>query len=124
MKYIVKNTKSLTGGLIWSFKKSPKVKILSHSLTDHSCKPRARVHSHHFTPQQQTQQWDVPFGIPMSEGPLHLIGSFYLPLGSSSSCSKTIPMFQLTLSLSSVSECTTSILKCFHYYRGIGQVQI
>jgi len=33
-------------------------------------------------------------------------------------------IFQLTLSLSNVSNCTTSILKCLCYSRGIGQVQI
>jgi len=38
------------------------------------------VHSHHFTPQQQTHQWDVPFEVPPSEGPLRLFGSFNLAL--------------------------------------------
>jgi len=32
------------------------------------------VHSHHFTPQQETHQWDVLFGVPTSEGPLRLVG--------------------------------------------------
>jgi len=29
-------------------------------------------------PQQQTHLWDVPFGVLRSEGPLRLVGSFYL----------------------------------------------
>jgi len=28
-------------------------------------------------PQHQTHQWDVPFGVLMSEGPLRLVGCFY-----------------------------------------------
>ena len=28
--------------------------------------------------QQQTDQWDVPFGVPMSMGPLRIIVSFML----------------------------------------------
>jgi len=31
----------------------------------------------HFTPQKQTHQWDVPFGVPpTSEGPLHFVVPF------------------------------------------------
>ena len=44
---------------------------LIHSLPDHSCK--AAVNGDHFTPQQQTYLWDVPFKVPTSVGPLDAI---------------------------------------------------
>ena len=34
------------------------------------------MHGHHFTPQQQTHRWDVPFGVPMSARPVHLVFLF------------------------------------------------
>jgi len=47
---------------------------LTASLTDHSRKPRAQtkyvVHSHHFTLQQKTHRWDVPFGVLTSVHPV------------------------------------------------------
>ena len=52
---------------------------LPHSLTDHSCKPRAQnevAHSHHFIPQQQIHQWDVPFWVPTSVRPVCLVFPF------------------------------------------------
>jgi len=52
--------------------------------------------------------------------------SFYLPLGSSSSCSKskTISMCYQHFPWTVYLDATTSILKHLHYSRGIGQVQI
>ena len=50
---------------------------LTHSLTTFaSLEPKRSSDSHHFMPQQQAHQWDVPFGVPTSVCPVHLLFSF------------------------------------------------
>ena len=71
MKYSIKNKKPVTGYRIFL-----KSQISSHSLTDHSCKPKSpneTANSYHFMPLQQTHQWDVPFGVPTSVCPVSLL---------------------------------------------------
>ena len=48
---------------------------LSHSLSDHSRKPRAQTKQRTVT-KQQTHQWDAPFGVPTSVCPVHLVFPF------------------------------------------------
>ena len=81
MKYSIKTRKCLlvTGYRI--FFKSPKLEILSHLLphsltTVASLEPKRVVNGHHFTPQQQTHWWDVPFGVLMGVRPVHLVFPF------------------------------------------------
>jgi len=79
MKYIFKNMKSLTGGIL---KKLPKVKISSHCLTASlttvaSLEPKRKVAQPPF--YATTTNSDMPFGVLTSEGLLRLVGSFYLP---------------------------------------------
>jgi len=81
MKYSIKNMKTLTGGQILNFLKITKtwnfVSLNStplHSLTTVTSLEAAN--GHHFTSQQQTHQWDVPFRVPTIVGPLHLVVPF------------------------------------------------
>jgi len=50
--------------------------------------------------------------------------SFYLPLGSSFSCSETIFMYYQRFPWAVYLNAITSILKHLHYFRDVGQVQI
>jgi len=70
MKYNIKDKKTLSGGWIYNFYKSPKIKTWSASkeLQFYAAKV----------------MWDV-LEVPTSVFPLHLVISFNLPLGSSSS---------------------------------------
>ena len=60
------------------FFKLSKLEISSHSLltTVASLDPNEAAHGHHFTPQQQTHQWVVSFGVPTSVRPVCLVFSF------------------------------------------------
>ena len=94
MKYSNKNMKMLTGGGILKFQKNcHNLKFhLTHSLPDHSRRPRAQMKQRMATILHHNNKLT-------SEIEMCLLGfrkvwglctSFYLPLGSSSSCSKTI----------------------------------
>ena len=80
------------------------------------------MNSHHFTPQHQTHQRDVPFGVPTSVGRTSLPHySFYLPLFLHTTKPYQCVNFSNHYFIVGT---TTSILKCLCYFRGIGQVQI
>ena len=89
--------------------------------------PNETSYSHNFMAQQQTHQWDVPFGIPKSVGSLHLVFPFifhYVFLIHAAKPYWCVNFSNKHFPWAVYLDATTSVLKHLHYSRGIGQEQI
>ena len=84
--------------------------IAVHGWPDHSKSlgygpgPKEAAHGRHFTPQQQTHWWDVPFIVATNVCLLHFAIPFITKYLSSSACQEIILRCQFFVSTLSLKE--------------------